>query len=591
MRQPRLLRRRSTAAVLVTPVLALGIVGVTAAPAYAADHPVGSSLELLTALTNAVDGDTVTFTSDITLAHFLPAVDVELEIRGEGHLLDGTGSYAGIYIQNTSASISDLTIQNTITSGIRAEDSSIELDGVTVTGAALDGLLITNDDGGAREVTIAASDFSANAADGINCDLRLGASIEITDTTANANGDDGFQCLVVTGSEIDLTDMSADDNAARGVSVGLNSGSGSVLRVGASDNGAAGIEATLYSTEATIADAVATGNGQSGIDLAIGSGALVGVESATTADNVLHGVAFDIESDGVLTLTRVESRGNGDTGLTGLANDGASVLVDESTIHDTPVGVGFGRTEPVTDSDLQLSRSTISASGTLPFAAALDGGSRLDIVNSTISGNGPMSLPAVAVEGLASTTFTLRHSTLTDNETTDSTVAVHGTTALVSHTIVGANTPGPQGDLRASGSVALTVDHSLIEQLAHPGVQTAVAAGSGNITGADPLLDPLADNGGRTLTHVPRAGSPILDSGNPAIAGAPATDQRGEERIRGAAIDIGAVEQPAILPATGAAPGYLIAPTAALLGLGVVALLARRPQGSRPPARSSASTG
>ena len=118
-----------------------------------------------------------------------------------------------------------------------------------------------------------------------------------------------------------------------------------------------------------------------------------------------------------------------------------------------------------------------------------------------------------------------------------------------------------------------------------------MAAGSGNITGADPLLDPLADNGGRTLTHVPRAGSPILDSGNPAIAGAPATDQRGEERIRGAAIDIGAVEQPAILPATGAAPGYLIAPTAALLGLGVVALLARRPQGSRPPARSSASTG
>ena len=58
--------------------------------------------------------------------------------------------------------------------------------------------------------------------------------------------------------------------------------------------------------------------------------------------------------------------------------------------------------------------------------------------------------------------------------------------------------------------------------------------------GVDPLLGPLADNGGLTRTHALLAGSPALDAGDDAAA--PATDQRGIARPQGAASDIGSFE-------------------------------------------------
>ena len=79
---------------------------------------------------------------------------------------------------------------------------------------------------------------------------------------------------------------------------------------------------------------------------------------------------------------------------------------------------------------------------------------------------------------------------------------------------------------------------------------------TGNITGQDPLLGPLADNGGPTFTHVLLAGSPAIDSGDDSVLGPPhilATDQRGAgfPRLQGAHVDIGAYEsalQPAAPP-------------------------------------------
>ncbi|MBI5383215.1 MAG: hypothetical protein HZA90_00865 [Verrucomicrobia bacterium] len=56
----------------------------------------------------------------------------------------------------------------------------------------------------------------------------------------------------------------------------------------------------------------------------------------------------------------------------------------------------------------------------------------------------------------------------------------------------------------------------------------------------DPLLGPLADNGGPTLTMAPAPESLAIDGGDPATC--PSTDQRGVARPVGTACDIGAVE-------------------------------------------------
>ncbi|MEY2565110.1 MAG: hypothetical protein QOH88_3303 [Verrucomicrobiota bacterium] len=64
-------------------------------------------------------------------------------------------------------------------------------------------------------------------------------------------------------------------------------------------------------------------------------------------------------------------------------------------------------------------------------------------------------------------------------------------------------------------------------------------------TALDPLLGPIQDNGGPTLTRRPNPGSAAIDNGDDAVLGPPlnlATDQRGYSRKIGAHVDIGAVE-------------------------------------------------
>jgi hypothetical protein len=70
-------------------------------------------------------------------------------------------------------------------------------------------------------------------------------------------------------------------------------------------------------------------------------------------------------------------------------------------------------------------------------------------------------------------------------------------------------------------------------------------AGTGNLD-VDPLLGPLADNGGFTQTMALMPSSPAIDAGDDVIC--PSTDQRGMNRIKGAHCDIGAFEYDGTAP-------------------------------------------
>ena len=74
--------------------------------------------------------------------------------------------------------------------------------------------------------------------------------------------------------------------------------------------------------------------------------------------------------------------------------------------------------------------------------------------------------------------------------------------------------------------------------------------GPENLIGlGDPLLGPLTDNGGPTVTHAPLPGSQLIDAGEDydSVNSPNETDQRGVARVIGAHADIGAVESGVII--------------------------------------------
>jgi hypothetical protein len=74
---------------------------------------------------------------------------------------------------------------------------------------------------------------------------------------------------------------------------------------------------------------------------------------------------------------------------------------------------------------------------------------------------------------------------------------------------------------------------------------------TGDQINTDPLLGPLQDNGGPTLTHELLSGSPAIDPGDPNFTPPPNYDQRGTDfpRVFNGRVDIGAFEVQTVTPA------------------------------------------
>jgi hypothetical protein len=227
---------------------------------------------------------------------------------------------------------------------------------------------------------------------------------------------------------------------------------------------------------------------------------------------------------------------------------------------------------------LAIDSSTISGNiaGSPGFEQAGFGGGiyvnqgTLRIVNSTISGNQATGYGGgISFTGLGSDSLLLRLTTVSNNTAgrKGGGLAVSNPSAAVQldHSIVANGAPQDLSAIFLGPPVTFTANYSLIEA---PG--DSLLVGANNLVGVDPLLGPLASNGGPTLTHRPLPGSPAIDAGNPAIPSPPATDQRGFARIFGAAIDLGSVEaRPELVEVPALSWAGLLALAALLFTLGV----------------------
>jgi predicted outer membrane repeat protein len=150
-------------------------------------------------------------------------------------------------------------------------------------------------------------------------------------------------------------------------------------------------------------------------------------------------------------------------------------------------------------------------------------GGTLIITNSTFSKNSAAMGGGIYSLGQVSIT----NSTLFGN-TQGGLVNEDGGTMQVMNTLLAANSPtNCQGTISSMG-------YNLED-----GDDCGFSA-EGDQEVSDPLIGPLADNGGPTWTHALLEGSPAIDAGT--NEGCPATDQRGVARPQQGACDIGAYE-------------------------------------------------
>lgn len=197
-----------------------------------------------------------------------------------------------------------------------------------------------------------------------------------------------------------------------------------------------------------------------------------------------------------------------------------------------------------------VSGSTISGNQTPQVGGGvfnLNNSGVLTVTNSTISGNSSDSAGAgIYTSGLV---VDLNNVTITANSSKlNATGGIYnqGSTVTLSNTLIAGNHEGVNFGPDCGGSSFTSKGHNLIQSL----TATCQLTGdtTGNITGQDPRLGVLADNGGATKTHALIAGSPAIDAGNPAAPGGGGaactlSDQRGLLRPRGSACDIGAFER------------------------------------------------
>ena len=233
-----------------------------------------------------------------------------------------------------------------------------------------------------------------------------------------------------------------------------------------------------------------------------------------------------------LTLSNVAVTGN-TAGVSGggIENDSEITLVNCVVAGNTAASNGGGL-----DNALTMKLTGVTVSGN---SASTGGGISNDftlvVLNTTVSGN----MATFSGGGIRNNvSASLANVTIADNTASTGSGLANLSDVAIKYTIVTSATP----DMNCDNVSALTSGGHNLDSGSTCGFGAA-----GDLSGLDPMLGPLQNNGGSTPTHALLAGSPAIDAGSNDCP-PPATDQRGAARPADGdgdslvACDIGALE-------------------------------------------------
>ena len=390
-------------------------------------------------------------------------------------------------------------------------------------------------------------------------DLDIRSNLTINGASANSAIVDGggidrvfnvFPSITVNISGVTITNGMATVDSGGGIlTLGTLTLTNSSVISNTTAGGGGGIRnvGTLTLISSAIVNNTVTLSGASGAG--ISNEGTVTVISSNISNNLATNIGGGIANFGAMTLTdsRVSSNSPGgivnagtlalsggtisdNTSSSGIINGGILNVTNTTFSGNSSPNIGGGITNGNIGT-LTVTNSTFSGNSAGIFGAGIaNNGRTLTVTNSTFSGNSAPSGAGIA--NVSDGVVTIANSTFSGNNAgygggfggggvwneIGSTVTLRNT--ILANSLLGGNCAG--GGTSDGGGNLSWPDTTC------PGLH------------ADPLLGPLADNGGLTQTHALLHGSQAIDAA--VAANCPATDQRGVIRPQGSACDIGAFE-------------------------------------------------
>lgn len=442
----------------------------------------------------------------------------------------------GVFLKSITALIDRCTItgNSTVAEGgaVHVEDGNLTVRASILSGNSTPG------DGGAlhanpgTSLTIVSSTFTGNRADGqgggifANSDSLSATSTRILFNTAGSSG--GGLLAVGTTTLVGCTISGNTSLAGRG---------GGIRQAGGS----------LDITSSTISGNFATASQGGGICVTNATG--TALRRSTLSGNIADQGGGVWSENNILTVERStisdNTALNAIVGGGGIGQDGGTLSIASSTIsNNRAAGYGGGIHIDHTSADFVLRASTLNGNS----AGGSGGGLYIGdatlptlIQNSTMSGNRADGKGGAIAH--AGTALTVQNSTIAFNRAGGSGggVWMDTLTSVALQSTIVSNNQAPNGPDLDNDDIAyrFKLTNSLVGNSSGFDFDDL----GGNLLNLDPLLAPLAFNGGPTQTHALKARSPAINKGyNP---GALTTDQRGVpfKRKVGSAVDIGAYER------------------------------------------------
>ncbi|MDB9525300.1 CHAT domain-containing protein, partial [Oscillatoria sp. CS-180] len=481
-------------------------------------------------------------------------------------LQNGNADFAGGIFNLGTLAINDVNIDNntveqfgggilnvgTLTiSGSRLESNVAQTNSGGAIANSENGILTIND----SSVRLNTSANNGGGVDNFQGQVTIANSLITDNTTANLGGGlyNFSQTFDVTGSTI------SGNTASSGGGIG-NNGTFTLSNSTLSNNDAAQSGGAIFNQTGAsiqIVNSLLNANAASVGGAIANEGIETAISNTIVSENTATADGGGVFNTGILSIDtspiRENAAGNSETGLGdggGIFNQGSLSLsnsqiqentavasgggigninqlnIDASTISDNVAGVNGGGIKVAEAGNVAIANSTISGNTAGANGGGIDintippfGAFTTTVSNSTLSGNTAINIGGGFSLGTNST-LTLDQATVTANTAstgTGSGVAnVFGGSVIALNTILAGNTlDNVAGALNQTGP---------------------------NVVNGDPLIGPLANNGGVTETHALLTGSPAIDAGTGAGA-----DQRGVPVANGIR-DIGAFESPAAPP-------------------------------------------